>query len=190
MDALNETAHNILDRAEHYTQTHGFNAFSYRDIQHDLGIKTSSIHYYFPTKQDLALCMIDRYLERYQLTLNNIAQSNINALQKLQKLADIFIATFKAKKFCLCGMMALDIVTMPEPMNKRLALFFQVSETWIARVINEGITDKSIRDSVNPEYEAAHYLATLEGCLLIARIRQRSNYLPSMIKALLNTLAT
>ena len=52
MKPLNDTAHKILDVAEHFTQSLGFNAFSYKDIQENVGIKTSSIHYYFPTKTD------------------------------------------------------------------------------------------------------------------------------------------
>ena len=66
MTELNETAHKLLDAAEFYTQTCGFNAFSYKDLQKDVGVKTSSIHYYFPTKKDLAITMITRFVERYR----------------------------------------------------------------------------------------------------------------------------
>ena len=58
---LNETAHKLLDSAERYTKSQGFNAFSYRDLQNEVGVKTSSIHYHFPTKKDLALSMTARY---------------------------------------------------------------------------------------------------------------------------------
>lgn len=61
MQQLNDTAHKIFDIAEHYTQTRGFNAFSYKDIQNEVGIKISSIHYYFSTKKNLALSMTERY---------------------------------------------------------------------------------------------------------------------------------
>lgn len=189
MNSLNETANKILDIAEHYTKTRGFNAFSYRDIQNDLGIKTSSIHYYFPTKQDLAFCMIERYLDCYQLALKDISKSNISALQKLQKLADIFILSSKEDKFCLCGMMAMDVVTMPIAVHKQLRMFFQISEEWIARIIRDGVAAKNISDTVNPDYEASHYLATLEGGLLIARIRKNPKYLSMIVKGLLDRLS-
>ncbi len=185
----NDTANKILDIAEHYTQTRGFNAFSYRDIQNDLGIKTPSIHYHFPTKQDLALCMIDRYLERYQLTLKNIEKSNIGALKKLKKLADIFMETSRQNKFCVCGMLAADIVTMPEEMSKRLDIFFKVSEEWIARIIRKGKRDKIICASIKPEHAATHFLATLEGGLLIARINKRPRYLSIVINELFKKIA-
>ncbi len=189
MTLLNETANKILDIAEHYTKTRGFNAFSYRDIQHELGIKTSSIHYYFPTKQDLALKMLERYINRYTLTLKDIANSNIDALQKLQKLADIFIAASKEDKFCLCGMIAMDVAGMPASVHKQLKIFFQISEDWVAGVIREGIAVKNISRAVKPEYSATHYLAMLEGGLLIARIRKSPKYLNMMVKEFLSGLA-
>lgn len=189
MNSLNETAHKILDIAEHYTQTRGFNAFSYRDIQNDLGIKTSSIHYYFSTKQDLALAMVERFTERYQLSLIDISNLKINSLEKLQKLADVFIAASKSNKFCLCGVMAIDSATMDEPIQKRLKTFFQVSEDWIAKVIREGILTKNIHRSIHPDHEAAHYLAVLEGGLLIARVRNRSKYLAIVVKEFLARLS-
>ncbi len=34
-------------------RTRGCNGFSYRDLAEHVGVKTSSIHYYFPGKDDL-----------------------------------------------------------------------------------------------------------------------------------------
>ncbi|NIP29545.1 MAG: TetR family transcriptional regulator, partial [Candidatus Dadabacteria bacterium] len=45
----------IVDLSKELFQKRGYKAFSYRDIAKEIGIKTSSIHYYFPTKDDLAL---------------------------------------------------------------------------------------------------------------------------------------
>ena len=39
----------------------GFNGFSYRDLAELVGVKTSSIHYYFPTKDDLVLEAVKTY---------------------------------------------------------------------------------------------------------------------------------
>jgi len=43
----------ILTVAEGLIQSQGYNTFSYRDIANQVGVKTSSIHYHFPTKADL-----------------------------------------------------------------------------------------------------------------------------------------
>ena len=68
---LNKTAHKVLDVAEELIQKRGFNAFSFKDLQERVGIKTSSIHYYFPTKQELASALIERYSESFKDQLSN-----------------------------------------------------------------------------------------------------------------------
>ena len=49
---INMATH-ILDVAQQLIQTRGYNAFSYADIASQVGIRTATIHYYFPTKADL-----------------------------------------------------------------------------------------------------------------------------------------
>jgi TetR/AcrR family transcriptional repressor of nem operon len=44
----------IMDAAERRMQLGGFGGFSFREIAADVGIKSSSVHYHFPTKEDLA----------------------------------------------------------------------------------------------------------------------------------------
>lgn len=189
MSELNETAHKILDLAEHYTQTAGFNGFSYRDIQKDLGIKTSSIHYYFPTKQDLAIRMIERYCERYHLRLQELEQTHTTAIARLQGLSDLFVNTATEGKFCVCGMLAADLLGMPTGVETQLRGFFELNEAWISKVLNEGIRQSEIKPSVHVESTATLLLALLEGGLLIARTHQNpSHYLSQLMQKALTHL--
>ena len=181
MNAKNDTANHILDIAERYTQTRGFNAFSYRDIQDELGIKTSSIHYHFATKHDLAIAMIERYLESYQAALGQIDDKHSKAVSKLQALGDVFILGAKQGKFCLCGMLAADILAMPNVVEQHLDQFFSLSEEWITHTLKQGIADGEISNLVNPKNAAAHFLAALEGGMLIARTRKQPKYLAAVI---------
>src|ERR1700678_3559643 len=53
----------IMDAAERRMQQGGFGGFSFREIGADVGIKSSSVHYHFPTKEDLAAADIRRWAE-------------------------------------------------------------------------------------------------------------------------------
>ena len=55
---ITTTQEKILTTAESLIQTMGYNAFSYKDIAQVVGIKTSSIHYYYPAKEDLAAVIV------------------------------------------------------------------------------------------------------------------------------------
>lgn len=188
MEALNETANNILDVAENYTQTRGFNAFSYKDIQKVVGIKTSSIHYYFPTKQDLAISMAMRYVERFLAALEEIEQEHANSAQRLNALGGIYIRAAKEGKFCLCGMLASDILALPKEANAALDQFFSLVEKWIEAVIDTGKASQEFKNSVDSKRAAAHFLATLEGGMLIDRTRKPSGYLKAVISEALDQL--
>jgi len=48
-----EMSERLLDLAQEFIQTCGYNAFSYRDLAEATGITTASIHYHFRTKSDL-----------------------------------------------------------------------------------------------------------------------------------------
>src|SRR6185295_2042375 len=68
-----ETAEQILDLAETLIQTRGYSAFSYQDIADSLGIRKASIHYHFPSKTDLGIAVVDRYVARFGGALAAIA---------------------------------------------------------------------------------------------------------------------
>ncbi len=53
----------IMDAAERRMQLGGFGGFSFREMAADVGIKSSSVHYHFPTKEDLAAAVIRRGAE-------------------------------------------------------------------------------------------------------------------------------
>src|SRR5246127_5484918 len=51
----------ILNHAITLIMLRGYNGFSYRDLSELVGVKTSSIHYYFPSKDDLVLEAVAGY---------------------------------------------------------------------------------------------------------------------------------
>src|SRR6266478_10194767 len=60
---MNDNAIAIMDAAERRMRIGGFNGFSFREIAADVGVKSSSVHYHFPTKEALAAAVIRRYSE-------------------------------------------------------------------------------------------------------------------------------
>ena len=60
---MSDAAVAIMDAAERRIRLGGFNGFSFREIAADVGIKSSSVHYHFPTKENLAAAVIHRYTD-------------------------------------------------------------------------------------------------------------------------------
>ena len=64
-----DTRSDILRQAEFLIRTRGYAAFSYADLAQSAGITKASVHYHFPTKEDLVTVLVQHYLERFIATL-------------------------------------------------------------------------------------------------------------------------
>jgi TetR/AcrR family transcriptional regulator, transcriptional repressor for nem operon len=58
MDTIRDA---ILSSAEARMGRDGFHGFSFRDLAADVGIKSASVHYHFPTKADLGVRLMRNY---------------------------------------------------------------------------------------------------------------------------------
>lgn len=177
----NETAQRIMDAAELFTQTRGFNAFSYKDLQPQVGVKTSSIHYYFPTKQNLATALAERYIKRFFEALDEIDRKHKSPAVRLKAMGQIFIDVAAQDKLCLCNMLASDLLSIPAEGMEALRGFFEKAEKWIAKTITEGVEAGEFQSRLRPRHMAAYILAALEGGLLIARTRKDVGYVRAVL---------
>ena len=169
----NHTSQQILDIAQRLVQTRGFNDFSYADIAATLKITTASLHYHFPSKATLGVKLIERYKQSFGDILDRIdAETDLadgGAGRKLQRYAAAFADVLADDRSCMCGMLAAEFETLPQPMQTALESFFAMTENWLEKVLEEGRTKGSLHFRGSAR-EAAQYLSgTLEGSMIMAR---------------------
>jgi TetR/AcrR family transcriptional repressor of nem operon len=164
-----DTSRDILDIAERLVQTRGFNGFSYADVATELGITKASLHYHFPTKADLGRALIARYRERFTGALASIDADEPSANGRLTRYVHLYEAVLQEERMCLCGMLAADYATLPKGMQDELRRFFTANEAWLAKVLEAGARDGSLRDGGAPLESARLVVSALEGAMLVAR---------------------
>src|SRR5437868_14081265 len=164
-----DTAQRILDVAERLVQTQGFNGFSYADISHELGVTKASLHYHFATKADLGSALITRYGSAFRRALDEIDASGADARGKLRRYAGLYADVLRKDRMCLCGMLAADYTTLPAPMRAGVKDFFDLNESWLSRVFEEGRKHGVLRFRGPPPGSARLLLGSLEGAMLVAR---------------------
>src|SRR5438552_4143747 len=111
------TAERILDVAEGLAQTRGFNGFSYADIAAEVGITKASLHYHFATKAELGRALVARYSQRFAAALEAIETDGAGALEKLDQYVELYESVLVRDRMCLCGMLAAEYLTLPEPVQ-------------------------------------------------------------------------
>jgi len=168
-DAQPDTATRILDVAERLVQTSGFNGFSYADISAELGITKASLHHHFATKAELGRALIERYSEAFSAALKVVDQRGGDAAAKLERYVKLYQEVLREERLCLCGMLAAEYSTLPEPLQKEIRRFFDANETWLAGVIDQGRRARIFHSRGSAREVARMLLSALEGAMLVAR---------------------
>jgi len=164
-----DTRQRILDIAERLVQTRGFNGFSYADIAEAMHVTKASLHYHFRGKADLGKRLIERYEENFLAALARIDAQAKDARDKLRRYAAIYGEVLRDDRMCLCGMLAAEFGTLPEPMRAEMRHYFDSNEQWLTRVLKEGKRGK-VLEFTGAAVEAARALVGgLEGAMMIAR---------------------
>jgi TetR/AcrR family transcriptional repressor of nem operon len=166
----NTVREQLLEHAQVLLMTRGYNGFSYRDLSTLVGVKTSSIHYYFPSKDDLVLEAVNTYSADVMSSIYAI-DSSAPADKKLDRYAKLFGKIVgEGDQVCLCGMLAADIETLPEQVRHAVQAFFKANESWLAKVLAEGDTQNTLRSNGKPEATARALFAAFQGSLFSCRL--------------------
>jgi TetR/AcrR family transcriptional regulator, transcriptional repressor for nem operon len=164
-----DTATKILDVAERLVQVRGFNGFSYADVAAELHVTKASLHYHFAGKAELGEALIGRYASRFNEALERIATKPIDARAKLDAYARLYTDVLRNERMCLCGMLAAEYQTLPEPMREAVLRFFDENEDWLASVLQQGEREGSLQLTASPNDVARIIVSGLEGAMLVAR---------------------
>ena len=178
----------MLDVAERLVQVRGFNGFSYADIARELGITKASLHYHFPSKAELGEALIHRYAGRFCEALIEIDRDIAGPRAKLDAYVAIYSNVLSDGRMCLCGILAAEYATLPDPMREAVTQFFAANETWLAAVLSEGQADGSlaIRGSLVDASEMI--VSGLEGAMPISRTYDEPARFSTAAHGLLDTL--
>ena len=165
----NDTATRILDIGERLVQVRGFNGFSYADVAAELDMTKAALHYHFPGKGELGRALIERYTERFVAALADIDERIDAAPAKLDAYAGLYADVLRGQRMCLCGMLAAEYQTLPDPMRPAVIAFIDANEAWVEKVLADGQRAGSVAVTGSPADAARLIVSGLEGAMLVAR---------------------
>ena len=158
----------ILAAARRTAQVHGYAGLNFRDLAQDVGIKSSSIHYYFPSKADLGAAVAQRYWEDTAAVLEALADGTGDPLACLREYPKIFrVSLENENRLCLCSFMAAEYDDLPENVRTQVQAFTDVNVAWLRKVL----VAAGVSESREAEPHAQAIFAAIAGAQLIARSR-------------------
>ena len=149
-------------------QRSGLRELSFRTLAEDVGVKSSSVHYYFPEKGDLTAALIETYSHEFLGRLDQIAGRGDSLKAELLAFVDLFEQAAAGDRLCLCGMLAAELSALDDASRALLARFFERSETWLSVRLKRRRGATWLK--LPPVQLAAVIMAGLEGALLLDRV--------------------
>lgn len=177
----------IIDTAMRLIQQRGVNGFSYGVLANELGIKSPSVHHHFRTKEDLVAAVAVDYRRRFSELLAAI--DDATAVDRLHSYARLYTQTAQADRFCLCGAVASEWLTVGDKPKAEVQLFFQEQTAFLESQLNAGIDAHEFRTDLDVPATASSLLAALEGAMLLSRANGSAD-LPDIVGSLLLSLAS
>lgn len=163
--AMLDRREEIMAVARKVAQSHGYNGLSFRELAKAVGVKSSSIHYHFPTKEDSGAALARRYREDAKADLGEPDEP----YACLTRIIDGFRLTLERdNRMCLCGLMAAEYDDLPESVKAEVKGFTDDIVAWLSQVL--ALIEPS-RSSDAIRQQAFAIYAAIAGAQLTARGR-------------------
>jgi TetR/AcrR family transcriptional repressor of nem operon len=162
-----DTRRTLIDSATGLVRKLGYSGFSYADLADAVGIRKASIHHHFPTKEDLAVALVEAYTDHFRDRLSNIDARLSDPLRRIEAYGGLYREGLAAGRGCLCGVLASELSSLPEQVRAGVRQFFSLNLHWLERILKEGGGSR-LRPDVQPRRDARTVLSTLQGAMLLS----------------------
>lgn len=160
----------LLKIAEDKVRQGGYNNFSFREIAHEVGIKSASVHYHFPTKADLAAELAHRYTDAFLAALGDVDTIKARGENPIDIYTQIFRgALLTDNKMCLGGLLGAQNESLPDKVQREIKRFFNKNLIWLKAA-------HTANGEANPSQAAITTVSLLEGAMMISKALNNHNY--------------
>jgi TetR/AcrR family transcriptional repressor of nem operon len=174
----------LIKAAQFRVRIGGYSNFSFRELAKDVGIKSASVHYHFPTKEDLGAELARKYTDNF---LTNLGEPSA-LLEAGQNPIDIYINQFRQalirdKKMCLCGLLGAESEALPIKVRNEAQRFFKKNIAWLEQAHQICSPYNAMQAKAN----ATKTVALLEGAMLISKTLDDNQIFELAIESLLSS---
>lgn len=176
-----DTRQMIMNAAQAVVQAQGYNALSFRELAKEVGVKSSSIHYHFPTKGDLGAALAQRYTDDAAALMAGLLASGADT----DSCARQYTAAFRAalendNRMCLCGILNAEHDALPPQVRTEVDRFTQVNVAWLSALLARDAPGASAEAL---EQKALAIFGAIGGAQVVARGRSDISLFDRSIEA-------
>jgi TetR/AcrR family transcriptional repressor of nem operon len=161
----------LLNAAETRARIGGYSNFSFRELAAEVGIKSASVHYHFPTKEDLGAELAKRYTNNFLDALGTPSDLIVQGKKPVEVYLELFRHALENDRLmCLCGLFGAESDALPEKVKANTKVFFDKNIAWL----EEAITLSTDCTKTIARNKALFILSLLEGSMMLCKVLQNN----------------
>lgn len=164
----------------------GYTAVGVAELCQKAGVNKGSFYYLFPSKQELALAVIDSFSQDASQMLEDLASGSAPPLERLRRFFAQAHRHHRRKRKecgrvvgCALGNLALEMSTQDDAVRKRLGQVFDAHVDRFEAVVAEAVARGDI-PPLDSRPAARAVLALFEGAILLAKTRDDPDQLAGL----------
>ncbi|GAA0485172.1 TetR/AcrR family transcriptional regulator [Parasphingorhabdus litoris] len=166
-----------MDIAERGYRQGGFAGLSFRDIAAALDMKSASVHYHFPHKEDLGKAVVERYTENLLDSLGAPDAASDSVKNRLARLVGAYRAAYaEGESSCLCAVLGSVSPQLPPAVQEAVNNYFTRLMTWTETALAEAMPSTNLN--------AAHIISALQGAMILSVAMSDARYLDEVAEDL------
>jgi len=166
----------------------GFNATGLSDILSTADVPKGSFYYYFKSKEDFGLAIIEDVDSNYQKILAaTVGNEQLSPLARLNSYFEASIAEMEengCETGCLIGNLAQELAAQNELFRDRLNQILTSWETYFTNCIEAAYTAGELKEQPDAKNLARFILSGWQGAMLRAKVIRSPEPLRTFIKIL------
>ncbi|MEW8322254.1 MAG: TetR/AcrR family transcriptional regulator [Candidatus Thiodiazotropha taylori] len=176
MADADKTRQALLEAAYEEIYRHGYQAASLNTILERTGVTKGALYHHFGSKQKLGYAVIDEIisqkLDREWLTPIQQAGHPIDVMIEVIQQAGQQITSQQIDQGCPLNNLAQEMSPIDAGFRQRIDHLYRKWQESIEKILRDGQQGGTVKTSIDPADAALFILASLEGCMGIAKNAQ------------------
>lgn len=151
----------------------GFTKTSMDDIVRVAGVTKGNLYYYFSSKEELGSAVLDETIaEQFGAEQGDGESDPVREILAMFRRAEKRMVGGQCRGGCLFGNLALEVSDSHDPLRRKLDHAFSTWETRVERLLESGQRRGLLRPTLQPKAVARFVVATLEGAILLSKVKR------------------
>lgn len=175
-----DTKQKLIQAGIEAMQEKSYHSVGIKEILDSVGVPKGSFYYYFKSKEDFGIAVIDAFAREHAATIQSFLEDR--SMSPLERLRESFVSclSFYPEKLCgngcLVAKLSHEVMNHSPDMSAAIRNAFDMWQALYARMIREAQNAGEIETAIDPEELAAFIQNSWEGAVMMMQVHK--NYAP------------